>query len=64
MLNRIILKNKNFKIIGFINVELDGKKTLMNRDFTIKGFYDPVTNMTKDRYFRLIGHGDLLTTLI
>jgi len=63
-MQRLILKDKNFKVIGFIEVFQDGKKRLKDVNYLIKGYYDPETNMTKNAKFMFVGYGDLLTTLL
>ena len=59
-----VLKDKYFRIIGYINTDSSGRQTLKNAHFKILGYYDPKTNKTKDYQFRPIGTGNLLMTLL
>jgi hypothetical protein len=63
-MQRVMLKDKNFLVVGFVEIHDDGKKTLKDNNYIIKGYYDPETNMTKDAHFIFVGYGDLLTTLL
>ena len=59
-----ILKDKNFRIIGYIDTDSSGKQTIKDPNFRIKGYYDPKANQTKDLNFRIVGSGNLLATLL
>jgi len=59
-----VLKDANYRIIGYIDTDLSGKQTIRDAHFRIKGYYDPKTNHTKDSHFRLVGQGNLLTSLL
>lgn len=59
-----VLKDASFRIIGYIDTDSSGKQTIKDSSFRIKGYYDPKTNQTKDSSFRIIGTGNLLTTLL
>lgn len=58
------LKDKYNNRLGHIETDASGKQTLKDKYNTIKGYYDPKTNTTKDRYNNKIGSGNLLTTLL
>jgi hypothetical protein len=64
MANRISLRDDKLKIIAFLDIENDGKKTLRDDKLAILGFYDPTTDTTRDKKLKIIGKGDLLTTLL
>jgi hypothetical protein len=63
-MNRRTLKDNQFRTIGFVDTDANGKETLRDPQFRIKGYYDPKTNQTKDAQFRLIGTGNILTSLL
>ena len=63
-MSRQTLKDNNFRIIGFIETRPDGIQVLKNASFQTQGYYHPSNNLTKDEYFRIIGYGNLLTTLL
>ena len=64
MANRITLKDDHYRIIGFVDIDSKGKKTLMNANYKILGYYDPVSNTTRALVGGIVGHGDILTTLL
>ncbi len=63
-MNRRTLNDNQFRTIGFIDTDPNGKETLRDPQFRIKGYYDPKTNQTKDAQFRLVGTGNILTSLL
>ena len=63
-MQRITLKDSHFQIIGYVEINDDGKKTLKDSHFMIKGYYEPRQNVTKDSNFRIVGYGDILTSLL
>lgn len=63
-MTRQTLQDDRYRTIGFIDTDSNGKKTLLNPRYQILGFYDPKQNVTQDARYRVIGHGDLLTTLL
>ncbi len=63
-MERITLKDKNYQVIGYIDTESNGIQTLRDRNYQIKGYYDPKQNVTKDRNYQIVAHGNLLTTLL
>ena len=58
------LKDFYGRILGTIWTDESGKQTI--RDFygVIKGYYDPKDDTTRDFYGRVVGKGNLLTTLL
>ena len=64
MSQTIPLKDKQFRIIGYITIDDNGNKTLKDPTFRILGYYTASTDCTKDSCFRVVGHGDILTTLL
>lgn len=63
-MSRQTIKDKNFRIIGYIETMADGKKKALDANFRILGFYDPRKNVTQDKSFRTIAQGDTLAALI
>ena len=63
-MERITLKDKNFRIIGYVEIESNGDKKLKDSSFRILGYYQKSTDTTKDSSFKIVGHGDILTTLL
>jgi hypothetical protein len=58
------LKDRSGRLIGKIDIKSDGKQELRDSSGRLKGNYDPKTNQTKDSSGRLVGTGNLLTTLL
>ena len=58
------LKDFYGKIIGYVDIEANGDKTL--KDFTgkILGRYHKASNTTRDFYGRIVAQGDCLTMLL
>ncbi|KQT90359.1 hypothetical protein [Methylobacterium sp. Leaf466] len=64
MAHRQTLKDARFRVLGYLDTDLDGGQALSDAQFRRLGTYDPKTNVTKDSQFRKIGQGNLLTTLL
>lgn len=64
MASRQTLKNDRYQIIGYVETDRNGEQTITDEKYHTLGYYDPRTNTTKDRQFRRIGYGNLLTTLL
>lgn len=60
----ITLKDKHFRIIGYIEIKDNGDKALKDEYYRIKGHYDARTDITKDEYYRIVEHGDILASLL
>ncbi len=58
MAEKITVKDWTGKIIGFIDVEKNGAKTVRNFHGKILGKYDPRFNITQDFHGRRIAQGD------
>ena len=63
-MQKITLKDKNYRIIGYVEIKDNGDKTLKDRNYRILGYYNARDNVTKDRNYRIVGHGDILTSLL
>ncbi len=63
-MSKAIIRNKASKIIGYIRTDSKGKQTAYNVNDEKIGHFDPKVNKTKDRKGIIIGHGNLLMSLI
>lgn len=59
-----IIKDWTGKIIGSVETDNKGNKTIRNFYGVILGRYDKATNVTRDFYGRLISRGDTSIGLI
>ena len=59
-----VLKDRSYRIVGYLETSLDGKKVLKNSQYRILGYYNPHTNVTTDAAYKIVGYGNLLMTLI
>lgn len=55
-----VLRNSQYKIIGYVETDTDGKQVVRDASYHIKGYYNPETDTTRDASYRLIGYGNLL----
>ena len=58
------LRDKSGKLLGRIVQINDGKQEGRNASGQLKGIYDPKTNQTRDSSGRLVGKGNILSSLI
>lgn len=58
------LKDRSGMTIGSIETQPDGSLVIKDASGMPKGYYDPKTNVTKDRTGMRVGEGNLLTTLL
>ena len=58
-----ILRDKMNRKIGVIKTDTRGVQSLYDAMNKKKGTYDPHTNVTRDTMNRMVGKGNLLTTL-
>jgi hypothetical protein len=63
-MNRQTLTDARNHIIGYIDTATDGKQTGKDARFHTVGYYDPRTNATRDAHHHMVGHGNLLASLI
>lgn len=63
-MNRQTLTDARHHIIGYIDTATDGKQTGKDARFHTVGYYDPRTNTTRDAQHHMVGHGNLLASLI
>ena len=58
------LRDRSGRLIGRIESKSDGKQEIRDASGRLKGHYDPKSNQTRDSSGRLVGTGNLLTTLL
>lgn len=58
------LRDSSGRLLGRLRRRFDGKIELRNPVGKLLGTYDPRTNQTRDPLGRLVGKGDLLTSLL
>ncbi|MCQ2792029.1 MAG: hypothetical protein MJ208_00735 [Bacilli bacterium] len=63
-MQRTPLKDNHYNIIGYIDTESNGNKTLRDKHYNILGYYKASSNITQDSHYNTVGHGDILTTLL
>ncbi|MBR4017413.1 MAG: hypothetical protein IKK11_06340 [Oscillospiraceae bacterium] len=63
-MERITLKDSNYRIIGYVDIAPNGDKTLRNEKFQILGYYSKQSDVTKDNRYMIVGRGDILTSLL
>lgn len=61
--NRQTIKDFHFKVIGFIDTDEKGVQTARDSVLRVVGTYDPRTDITKDFYGRIVGRGNILSSL-
>ena len=64
MVNTQVIKDFGGRILGYIDIDDKGNKTV--RDFyrKILGYYDKQLDVTRDFYKRIISRGDMSSALI
>ena len=58
------LRDTSQRIIGYIETKPDGTQIGRDAQQRIKGYFDPKANATRDASQRIVGYGNLLSTLI
>lgn len=58
------LRDSGGRLIGRIEIKSDGNLELRDSGGRLKGNYDPKSNQTRDSSGRLVGTGNILTTLL
>lgn len=59
-----VLRDMNFKAIGYIQTDERGNKTIRDSSFNSKGFYNAQRNVTQDASFNNVGMGDQSRVLL
>lgn len=63
-MSRQTLRDRNYHVIGYIDVDWNGRQVLKDSNFHVLGYYDPQRNETLDRNYHVVGRGNVLTTLL
>jgi hypothetical protein len=63
-MSKIVIRNKASKEIGYIRTDVKGKQTAYNSKDEKLGFFDSKLNYTKNYSGIIVGHGNLLASLI
>lgn len=63
-MNRITLKDRHYRVMGYIDTRSDGTRVGLDRHYRIVGYYKPRQDVTEDRHYRIVAHGDVLSGLI
>ena len=58
------LRDANGRLLGKISTLSDGRAEIRDQNSRLLGRYDPRENKTRDRNSRIVGYGDLLSSLL
>ena len=58
------LYDSDARLLGYLSVSGAQRQVLYDSDYGILGYYYPATDKTYNRDMRLIGRGNLLTSLL
>ena len=53
------VRDSSFNILGYIETDTKGNKTVRDSHFVIVGYYNVERNVTQDSSFKIIGQGDI-----
>ena len=59
-----ILRDSNGRLLGRISRHGDGRTEIRDQNSRLMGRYDPKEDKTRDRNSRVVGYGDLLSSLL
>jgi hypothetical protein len=63
-MTRQIIKDRNFRIIGYIEDISEDRQKALDARFSILGYYDRRRDVTTDARFIIVGRGNMLAALI
>ncbi len=63
-MSRKAIKDKHFRMIGYVDTASDGKQKALDEHFRTVGYSDPKRNVTQDEHFRTVAYGNVLSGLI
>ena len=63
-MSRQTLRDRNYHVIGYIDIESSGRQVLRDSYFHILGYYEPGRDETLDSHFCVVGRGNVLATLL
>ena len=58
------LYNSNTQLVGYLSSDAAGRMSVLDSDYRVLGYYYPDKNKTYDNNMRLVGKGNLLTSLL
>ncbi len=58
-MERAEIKTPNFMLIGYVETDSSGNKTVRDRNMMILGYYEKNRDATMDNYRRIIAYGDV-----
>lgn len=58
------LYDSNMQLVGYLSAGAAGRTAVFDSNYCVLGYYYPATNKTYDKDMRLIGKGNLLTSLL
>ena len=59
IMERAEIKTADFMLIGYIETDSSGNKTVRDRNMMILGYYEKNRDATMDNYRRIIAYGDV-----
>ena len=63
-MSRIAIKDRNFRVLGYIETMSDGRQKALNANFRTLGYYDPRRDVIMDANFRTLAQGNVLSALV
>lgn len=58
------LYDSNMQLVGYLAADATGRMSVLDSDYRVLGYYYPGKDKTYDKDMRLIGKGNLLTSLL
>jgi hypothetical protein len=63
-MSRETIKDRNFRVLGYIETMPDGRQKALNANFRTLGYYDPRRDITTDANLRAIVQENVLLALV
>ena len=63
-MNEIVVKDANFRIVGYIRVDSNGNKTVLDFYKHVLGSYDASSDTVRNFYGKVIARGDAAAILL
>jgi hypothetical protein len=63
-MSRKATKDRNFRVLGYIEEMPNGRQTALNANFRTLGYYDSKRDVTTDANFRTLARGNVLSALV
>ena len=58
------LYDSNMQLVGYLSAGAAGRLSVLDSDYRVLGYYYPGRDKTYDKDMRLVGKGNLLTSLL